>query len=393
MTAHDSSFVLLKNADLFAPEALGLGHLLVCGERVAWIGNELPDLPASLGVQVHDLDGKRLVPGFIDCHAHLTGGGGEAGYQTRVPAPALSHYTTAGITSVVGLLGTDDVTRSMAALVAMARALEAEGLSAWCYTGSYRVPPKTITGTVRGDILLIDRIVGVGEIAISDHRSSQPTLDEILRLASEAHVAGVMTGKAGTLHLHLGDGERGLSMVDEALRSSEIPARVFHPTHVNRRKPLFEEALHLARRGCCIDVTAAPPSCDAEWSAAESWRRYAHAELPPERLTISSDGGGCLPEFDADGLPVGLGVALPQALADTMTELLDSGHAPAEVLPAFTSNPAGLLRLNRKGRITSGSDADLVVLDEKSRVLDVMARGRWHVLDGRAVIRGTFETE
>ena len=294
---------------------------------------------------------------------------------------------------MVGLLGTDDVTRSLAALVATARGLEAEGLSAWCYTGSYRVPPKTLTGTVRGDIVLIDRIVGVGEIAISDHRSGQPTLDELLRLASEAHVAGIMTGKAGTLHLHVGDGERGLSLIVEALRTAEIPARVYHPTHVNRRKALFEEALHLARRGCTIDVTAFPAAGADEWSAAEAWRRYAAADLPPERLTISSDGGGCLPVFDAEGTPTGMEVARPQSLADALTELLASGTSPAEVLPAFTSNPAGLLRLARKGRIATGADADLVVLDREHRVLDVMARGRWHVRDGRAVMRGTFETE
>jgi len=393
MTAREPTFLLLSNADVFAPEPLGLCQLLVCGERVAWIGKELPHLSDALDVETHDLDGRRLVPGLIDCHAHLTGGGGEAGHGTRVPPPSLSHYTTAGITSVLGLLGTDDVTRSLEALVATASGLVAQGLSAWCYTGSYRVPPKTITGTVRGDIVLIDRIVGVGEIAISDHRSGQPTLDELLRLASEAHVAGIMTGKAGTLHLHVGDGERGLSLVEQALHTAEIPARVYHPTHVNRRKALFDEALELARKGCTIDVTAFPAVGDDEWSAAEAWRRYAAADLPAERLTVSSDGGGCLPEFDAEGTPTGMDVARPQALADTLTELLASGLSPAEVLPAFTSNPAGLLRLARKGRVAAGADADFVVLDREHRVLDVMARGRWHVRDGRAVIRGTFETD
>ena len=42
--------------------------------------------------------------------------------------------------------------------------------------------------------------------------------------------------------------------------------------------------------------------------------------------------------------------------------------------------------------LVPGSDADLVVLDENGAVRDVMARGRWHVREGRAVIRGTFET-
>jgi beta-aspartyl-dipeptidase (metallo-type) len=357
------------------------------------MGTDLPALSDALDVETHDCDGRRLIPGLVDCHAHLTGGGGEAGHGTRVPAPVLSHYTTAGVTTVIGLLGTDDVTRSLEALVASANGLVAEGLSAWCYTGSYRVPPKTITGTVRGDIVLIDRIIGAGEIAISDHRSAQPTLDELLRIASECHVGGIMTGKAGTLHLHVGDGERGLSLIADALKTAEIPARVYHPTHVNRRKALFEDALDLARAGCTIDVTAFPAVGPDEWTAAEAWRRYADADLPAERLTISSDGGGCLPVFDNDGTPTGMDVARPQSLADTVTELLASGISPAEVLPAFTSNPASLLRMPGKGRIAKGADADLVVLDHEHRLLDVMARGRWHVRDGKPVVRGNFESE
>ena len=391
MHARDPSFHLLSNADVLAPEPLGLSHVLVCGGRIAWIGAEAPSLPAALGVETRDLDGRRLIPGLIDCHAHLTGGGGETGYETRVPPVALSRFTSAGITSVVGVLGTDDVTRNTAALVATARGLEAEGLSAWCYTGGYHVPPVTLTGSVRSDIVFVDRILGVGEIAISDHRSSQPTLDELLRIAGDAHVAGIMTGKAGTLHLHVGDGARGLELIRQALRTAEIPARVYHPTHVNRRKALFQEALELTGQGCTIDVTAFPTTTADKWSAAEAWRRYSEADLPPERLTISSDGGGCLPVFDVEGRPTGMEVREPRSLADALRELLASGCEPAQVLPAFTSNVARLLRLQGKGRIAAGADADLVVLDREHRVHDVMARGRWHVMDGRPVVRGTFE--
>ena len=391
MHARDPSFHLLSNADVFAPEPLGLSHVLVCGARIAWIGAEAPSLPAALGVETRDLEGRRLIPGLIDCHAHLTGGGGETGYETRVPPVALSRFTSAGITSVVGVLGPDDVTRNTAALVATARGLEAEGLSAWCYTGGYHVPPVTLTGSVRSDIVFIDRILGVGEIAISDHRSSQPTLDELLRIAGDAHVAGIMSGKAGTLHLHVGDGARGLELIRQALRTAEIPARVYHPTHVNRRKALFQEALELTGQGCTIDVTAFPTTAADEWSAADAWRRYGEADLPPERLTISSDGGGCLPVFDVEGRPTGMEVGEPRSLADALRELLASGCEPAQVLPAFTSNVARLLRLQGKGRIAAGADADLVVLDREHRVHDVMARGRWHVMDGRPVVRGIFE--
>jgi beta-aspartyl-dipeptidase (metallo-type) len=84
-------------------------------------------------------------------------------------------------------------------------------------------------------------------------------------------------------------------------------------------------------------------------------------------------------------------VGSPAAPAAALRALLRSGRAPEQVLPAFTSNPAALLRLERKGRLAPGCDADLVVLDPEGGVADVMARGRWHVREGRAVVRGAFE--
>jgi beta-aspartyl-dipeptidase (metallo-type) len=388
----DGCLTLLINAELFSPEPQGKRHLLVAGGRVVWIGDQVPLLDKSLGVETRDLGGRRVIPGLIDAHVHLTGGGGEAGYQTRVPPVPLSRFTLGGITTVVGVLGTDDLTRSPAELVATARGLSALGLSAFCHTGGYHLPPATVTGTVRGDIVHLDPVLGIGELALSDHRSSQPTLDQLLQVAAEAHVAGLMTGKAGLVHLHLGDGPRGLELVRRAVTESELPARVFHPTHVNRRRALFEEALQLVPLGITIDVTAFPvgPEEDA-WSAADSLVRYWNSGLPAECITVSSDGGGCLPVFDDDGRVAAMGVGDPGALARTVQELLGRGLDLGRILPPFTANVARVLRLARKGRIAPGADADLVVLDDAGKVWDVMANGRWHVERGRAVIRGTFE--
>jgi len=383
---------LLRNADVYAPSPLGRCDVLVGGDRVLYVGTPLAALPPQLAVTVVDLEGQRLIPGLIDGHVHITGGGGESGAPSRVPAPLLSQYTLGGVTSVVGVLGTDDLTRTTGGLVTQARALCAEGLSAWCYTGGYHLPLTTLTGSVRGDVCYIDRIIGVGELAISDHRSSQPTLDELLRVASDVHVAGLMTGKAGTLHLHLGDGARGLALVHDALRTSELPPRVFHPTHVNRRRALFDEALALTARGCTIDITAFPVAEGEDaWGADEAVVRALAAGVPVERLTVSSDGGGCLPVFDADGRVVHMDVGRADAMATTLTALLERGCALHRVLPAFTQSVATLLRLPGKGTIAAGADADLVVLDAAHRIRHVMARGMWHVRDGQAAQRGMFE--
>ena len=384
------ALTLLTNADLYAPEAVGRRHVLVGGERVLAVLATEPSL-GGLDVDVLDLGGRRLVPGLVDAHVHVTGGGGEAGPETAAPAPGLTRYTTAGVTSVVGLLGTDDVTRTTAGLLRQVRALRAEGLSAWAWTGGYHLPPTTLTGTVRGDLAHVSEVIGFGELALSDHRSSQPTADELARLAADCHVGGLMTGKAGVLHLHLGDGARGLALVRDLLDRTEIPPRTVHPTHVNRRRALFDEALAPTARGVTIDVTAFPPDPGAtdEVPAAEAVARALAAGVPPARLTVSSDGGGCLPAFDAQGELVRMDFATSGALADLLAELLRE-HAPEAVLPAFTSAPGDLLRLGR-GRLAEGACADLVVLDEAGRPADVMARGAWHVRDGAAVRRGTFE--
>jgi beta-aspartyl-dipeptidase (metallo-type) len=384
---------LLRNAEVYAPQPLGRQQLLLGGGKVLWMGADTPALPAELQVESIDLQGRRLIPGLIDGHVHVTGGGGEAGFRTRVPAPMLSRYTRAGVTSVVGLLGTDDLARSTRELVAAIYALREEGLNAWGYCGGYHLPPTTLTGSVRGDVVFVEPLIGVGEVAISDHRSSQPTLDELLRLASEAHVAGLMTGKAGIVHLHLGDGPRGLEFVRQALERSELPARVFNPTHVNRRKALFEEALELARRGCWIDLTAFPVE-DGEdaWSADEALIRYLDSGAPPERVTVSSDAGGCLPCFDAHGRVCGMDVGESGALLECLNAVLARGVALERALPAFTRNPAQLLRLSGKGLIEVGCDADLVSLDGRGAAHDVFIGGRLHLRDGAVLRHGQFET-
>lgn len=388
-------FTLITAAQLYAPAPRGRRELLVGAGRVLAISDEdarLPALPAGYPVEVVDAGGRELIPGLVDAHVHLGGGGGESGYASRVPPISLGALATAGVTSVVGLLGTDTTTRTMQDLVARTLGLRTEGVSAWCYTGGYQVPPRTLTGAVRDDIVFVDPIIAVGELACSDHRSSQPTLDELLRVGADAHVAGLTSGKAGFVHLHLGDGARGLDLVRRALAGSELPARVWQPTHVNRNRRLFDEALALAAsHGVPIDITA----FDAEpegWDADEAIARaLATPGVPRARLSCSSDGAGCLPVFDADGRLVEMDVGRPATLLQTLRRARARGLALEDVLPLLTANPAAQLRLAGKGRITPGADADLVVLGPDGVAQDVMAMGRWLVRDGVQQMFGPFE--
>lgn len=389
--------ILLRDADLFDPEPRGRRDVLLGGGRVLAIAERIEPLPAGL-CEIVDLGGAIVTPGLVDAHVHVTGGGGEAGYASKVPSLQLTELSRAGVTTVVGLLGTDSTTRSVRELVARTYGLREEGLSAWCWTGSYEVPVKTLTGSVRDDIAFIEPVIGVGELAISDHRSSQPSFDEFLRIAADVHVGGLMTGKAGVLHLHLGDGRRGLDLIRRALEQSELPARAFHPTHLNRNHALFEEARDLAgasplHRTPHFDLTAFPEGDIGEGlSAAEAIAIWKREGLPMERLTCSSDGGGCMPHFDELGQVSHYGVGQSTTLLATLREAIaQHGLTLAELLPLFTSNVAGLLRLPGKGRLVPGCDGDLLVLDRELGLECVLARGRWLVRGREPLVRGPFE--
>ncbi len=382
---------LFTNAHVFAPEDLGVCHLLIGGGRILGISDNRDNLFAAAATEI-DLQGKRLLPGFIDGHAHLTGGGGESGFSSRVPPVSLGMFTRAGVTTVVGVLGTDDTTRDTRSLVAQTRALREEGLGAFCHTAGYHIPPVTLTGCVKDDIVFIDPVIGAGEVAISDHRSSQPTLNEIMRLASDVHVAGLITGKAGILHLHLGDGDRGLDLVRRALDTSELPARVFNPTHINRKKALFEEAIELARRGCTVDITAFPVDDDDDaWAPDVALLRYLESGAPTNRITMSSDGGGCLPVFNEQGEIVEMDIGRPSLLMSTLQSLLDQGIPMEKVLPAFTSNVADILRFADRGRVRDGACADFIILDNQNAISDVVIAGIFHIQSGEQQVFGQFE--
>lgn len=383
---------IIRNANVYAPRPLGMKNLLIGGSKILAMTDDSLNIPESLISDDIDLQGKFLTPGFVDAHAHITGGGGEAGFSTQVPPVPLSQFTAFGVTTVVGLLGTDDTTRSTANLLAKVYGLREEGMSAYCWTGGYHYPLTTLTQSAREDIVYLEPVIGIGEFAISDHRSSQPTFNEIIRVASDAHVAGLMTGKAGIVHFHLGDGSRKLELIQRAFSETELPARVFNPTHVNRNKPLFDESCRLLASGMYMDITAFPDNClEDGWSAAEALLLAKERGCPMDQITISSDGGGCMPEFNQSGELVKMDFGRSETLIETLQSTVTSGMALEDVLPSLTTNVARLLKLSSKGEIKVGADADLLVLGDDLVINDVMALGQWHVREKQLKLKGTFE--
>ena len=387
-----TGLTLIRNANVYSPKPLGIKNLLIGGGKILSITDEILDLPKSIVKSDIDLEGQTLTPGFVDAHAHITGGGGEAGFATQVPPVPLSEFTAFGVTTVVGLLGTDDTTRSTANLLSRVYGLREEGMSAYCWTGGYHYPLTTLTESAREDIVYLEPVIGIGEFAISDHRSSQPEFNEVVRIASDAHVAGLMTGKAGIVHFHLGDGSRKLELIKRAFSETELPARVFNPTHVNRNKPLFDESCEMLTEGMYMDITAFPEdSLEEGWSAAQALLLAQERGCPMEQITVSSDGGGCMPEFDNTGELVKMGFGRAETLIQTIKSCISQGMALEDVLSSLTANVAQLLRFNQKGKIQLGADADLVVLDSNYDISNVMALGQWHMLDKKLIVKGTFE--
>lgn len=395
MNTKKTFFTLLKNAHVIAPEDLGVKDILVAGEKIAMIGEGL-SLPAVYDCEVVDCEGNYVVPGFIDSHVHLIGGGGEGGYATRTPEIQLTDITTSGVTTVLGLLGTDGVTRHVASLLAKARGLEDEGITAYIYSGSYEIPTPTITGSVRNDIILIDKVIGTGEIAMCDHRSSQSPKEAYQQITAEARVGGMLSGKAGVVNMHLGDGEDGLKMLYEITKNGEIPKTQIIPTHVNRNKHLFKEAIEWVKQGGIMDVTSSvSPESGSSHSvkSSEAVKQALEAGVNIENITMSSDGNGSMPIFDEAGNNIGVGVASQISILNEFRDMVQKENiAITDAIKIITSNIAKFTKLYpRKGCLANNSDADILVLDKDLQLQHVWARGTHMVENGKPIVFGTFE--
>jgi beta-aspartyl-dipeptidase (metallo-type) len=389
-------FLLLKGGEVYSPQTLGRKDILICNGKIMKIADEIKPIKEFGNVEIVDLQGFIVVPGFIDQHIHIAGGGGEGGPVTRTPEITLSDITKGGITTVVGLLGADGITRSMASLLAKARALEQEGITTYIYTGAYELPTRTLTGSVRSDLVLIDKVIGTGEIAISDHRSAQPTIEDLTKLAAEARVGGLLGGKPGIVHLHVGDGIRGLSPLFEIVENTEIPITQFVPTHINRIGHLFEQGLKFIEMGGVIDLTS-DIKPDAHTKTAltpkEAIKKIIENKLPIEKVTMSSDSNGSIPVFDENKQLVKVMVGSTQTLYRDLREVIVEGILPIEqAIKIITENVAKILNLYpNKGCIKEKSDGDIVVLDSNLNIHSVIAKGVFMIKDKKIVKRSMFE--
>ena len=374
----------IQNIDVYAPQHLGKKDVLTIHDKIVKIADADTMQLTGIFPEAEIIDGtdRILTPGFIDCHVHVLGGGGEGGFANRTSEATMEGMTKFGVTTVVGCLGTDGIGRDMCALVAKTKGLNEQGMTAYCYTGSYQIPVRTLTDSITKDIMMIQEIIGTGEIAISDHRSSQPTFEEFARVVADTRLGGVLSGKAGIINVHLGDSRRCLDLIERVIDETEIPASQFLPTHVNRNEMLFRKAITYALKGGAVDFTGNEDIdywetiCD-EVRVCNGMKRMLDAGVNPNRITISSDGQGSLPIYNKQGEFLGMGVGQSSCLLKEVKECVERTDIPLEIaLSTITSNPAEILNLKGKGKIEEGNDADLCILDQNLQVMEVIAKGK-----------------
>ena len=384
---------LIKNIDTYTPDHVGRKDILVSFDKIAYISEKV-DLPSANFPKTDIIDGSNYIaiPGIIDLHVHIIGGGGEAGFTSRAPELMLTQFTTNGITTCIGLLGTDGTTRSMGNLIAKARSLEIEGLNTYVWTGSYEVPTRTITDNARGDIILVDKIIGIGEVAISDHRASHPSDEDLIHLATEARLGGMLSGKCGILHVHVGDGKNGINPLFYIRKNSEIPFSNILPTHINRNSLVFKQAIEYAKEGGFVDITTSiRPEEDDVVHPVDAFKELLKNNVSPYQITMSSDSGGSSPIFDTNGNLIKFGVGSPSSNIEILQESIKSGISMEIALIPFTSSPARLLKLNGKGTLIEGSGADIILLDKNLKIYSVICKGKLMVYNYKPIVFGVFE--
>jgi len=375
-------FTLLKNAAVYSPEYLGKKDILFCFDKIIAIDDDISE-PLIKNTKIIDCSSKIIFPGFIDLHVHIEGGGGEGGFGTRTGFAAAEDILSSGITTVVGILGADSVTRTIANLFARARQLELDGLSTFIYTGSYQVPVATLTGSIQSDMVFVDKIIGVGEICLEDSRAFEPTFDEICRIAAQTRNGALISGKAGLVHFHMGTGDNGLDYLFRLIRETRIPKAHFLPTHVNRTHKLFEQAVEYLQEGGYIDLTAGfipskeDPDCVATYDAI---KRLISVGADMSRVTMSSDAYGSVPVFDDNGNVISSGTVSTKILFQELkTAIVDLGVDTEKAVSVITRNAAEILKIdNRKGSLEVGKDADCVICDKDLNIVKVFAMGKMY---------------
>lgn len=377
---------LIKNANLYSPEALGMNDILLAAGKIAAISEKI-DL-TGIAFETIDSQGKIVTPGFIDQHVHTIGGGGQQGYSSLVPEVTMSELVACGTTTVLGLLGTDGFVKDLGTLYAKTKALDMDGLSAYMLTSFYGLPERTLTASVAEDLIFIDKVIGC-KVAMSDDRSSFPEEKDILRLVNQVRLGGFTSNKGGILHIHLGNLPGGIDILLDIVRKYPTLTRYLSPTHLIRTESLFEQAVEFGKLGGMMDFSTGGTHFDLPHNCV---MKALEQGVPIDRITYSSDGhGGVRRVNPTTGEVTYRPAPLHLNLSETIALVRECGLPIEQALQLITANPAHNLNLRQKGQVKPGYDADLCMLDEQLNLTDVIANGILLMKDATIIKKGRYE--
>lgn len=374
-------FTLIKNGEIYAPTYRGKQDILICMGKIVSIEPDLDLILENLPNKIQTIQAKKMiiVPGFIDQHMHFLGGGGKLGYSSRAGNIRYNDIIKFGVTTAIGSLGVDSYLKNLDELLTRARELESQGLSTYILTGGFLLTLKSITSNVFSDLIYIDKVVGVGEIAISDAYSSQPTTKEIIRISANTKVASAISEKAGMMFIHVGPGKKGLDLLWKAIKETDLSITQFVVTHVNRDMKLLEEAAKFAKVGGRIDITTGiSPKLGIKKAIVPSKaiKYLIENGVSIDSITLSSDAGG-FRVVDDNNNKIDSILLSSETLLETIVECVKHQKIDLSlVLKTITSNVASIWNFKHKGVIKPYVDADLVFLDNNLNIRRVMFKGK-----------------
>ncbi len=374
-------FTLIKNGEIYAPTYRGKQDILICMGKIVSVEPDLDLILENLSNKIQTIQAKKMiiVPGFIDQHMHFLGGGGKLGYSSRAGNIRYNDIIKFGVTSAIGSLGVDSYLKNLDELLTRARELESQGLSTYILTGGFLLPLKSITSNVFSDIIYIDKVVGVGEIGISDAYSSQPTTKEIIRISANTKVASAISEKAGMVFIHVGPGKKGLDLLWKAIKETDLSITQFVVTHVNRNMKLLEEAAEFAKLGGRIDITTGiSPKLGIKKAIVPSKaiKYLIENGVSIDSITLSSDAGG-FRVVDDNNNRIDSILLSSETLLETIVGCVKHQKIDLPlVLKTITSNVASIWNFKHKGVIKPYVDADLVFLDNNLNIKRVMFKGK-----------------